>query len=109
MGEDISIFLNLDEFADEHEIAYEHDSYTIQAVVQSPTAKEMFQQSSNAQYSGYDGIVRTDVIVHCRTRDLPEVPAEGIVLRLDGVIYIVDSCVDDMGMLSISLHANERR
>jgi hypothetical protein len=47
-------------------------------------------------------------MVHCRKADLPETPVEGQVFSLDGTPFFVNSVADDMGMLSIELHAHER-
>ena len=101
------VFLGMDEFAEEHTIGYEDEEVAIPAVLQSPTAREMFL--NHAEYSRHDGVYGTEMVLHCKAEDLPEVPAEGAVLRLDGTICLVESCINDMGMLSITLHANERR
>ena len=94
------VFLNIDEFGEEHDL----NGTTCTCVVQSPTAQETFLQG--LKYREYEDIHGQVVIVHCRKDDLDEVPVEGIRFDLDGEIYLVDSCVDDMGMLSITLHGN---
>ena len=107
-GEDLAIFLNADEFAEEHTIGYiGKPGIKVMAVVQTPTNMEKFQNEQD--YAGYDGIYGTEYIVHCKKADLPEVPAEGVKLKLDGKICEVSSCADDMGMLSITMHASSRR
>ena len=97
-----SVFLNADEFAEEHEI----NGTNCNCVVQSPTAAEQFQQGE--KYDGYEGISGRIIIVHIAATDLPEVPIEGETYTLDGKIMQVDTCVEDMGMLSITLHENVR-
>ena len=91
-------FINLEEFAEEHELG----DISCPCVVQSPTARETFL--SQDKYSGHDGVRGKTVVVHVAKDSLPEVPAEGQRLDLDGEILIVASCIDDMGMLSIELH-----
>lgn len=100
---DISgVFLELDEFAEEHEL----NGTTCTCVIQSPTAQEQFQQG--LAYRGFEGISGEKIIVHVAKDSLPEVPAHGQVYSLDGELMEVDSCIDDMGMLSITLHQNVR-
>ena len=91
-------FLNMDEFAEEHDLG----GVSCPCVVQSPTARETFL--SQDKYGGYDGVHGKIVVVHVAKDSLPEVPVEGQRLDLDGEILIVSSCIDDMGMLSIELH-----
>ncbi|WP_295157143.1 hypothetical protein [Selenomonas sp. AE3005] len=101
LAEDLTnVFINADEFADEHEINGE----TILCVVQSPTEQEKFLQGLD--YRGFEGIHGQTTIVHVKKELIGEVPAEGEVMTLDGEPMVVDSCVDDMGLLSITLHFN---
>lgn len=95
-------FLNGDEFAEEHEL----NGVTCTCVVQSPTAQEQF--TSGTDYKHYEGIGGRTVIVHVAASDLPEIPIEGETYTLDGAIMEVNSCVEDLGMLSITLHENVR-
>ena len=97
-----SVFLNADEFGEEHEL----NGVICTCVVQSPTAQERFQQGLD--YQGYEGISGRIVVVHVAKDSMPEVPIHGEVYTLDGEIMEVDSCVDDMGMLSITMHQNVR-
>lgn len=95
---ELNVFLCPDEFAEEHDL----NGTTCQCVVQSPTAQQMFAQGE--KYDGYDGISGKVVIVHVATESLPEVPREGQVFSLDDDLMEVSACIDDMGMLSITLH-----
>lgn len=97
---DLDTFINMDEFADEHELNGE----TVNCVVQSPTEQEMFQQGID--YSGYEAARGRLVIVHIKREALEDVPAEGQEMTLDGEYGDVDRCVEDLGMLSIYLHFN---
>lgn len=92
---DLDTFINLDEFADEHEL----QGKTVTCVVQSPTEQEMFQHGID--YNGYEGTHGNLAVVHVKKDDFGEVPAEGQIVTLDDAIGSVRSCVDDMGMLSI--------
>lgn len=98
LEQDLDTFINIDEFAEEHDL----NGTMTHCVVQSPTARETFL--SQDRYSGYDGVHGKAVVVHVAKDSLPEVPVEGQRLDLDGEILLVASCIDDMGMLSIELH-----
>lgn len=99
LASDLDVFINPDEFGEEHEINGE----MLLCVVQSPTDKEVFL--TGGKYDGYDGIEGKQTIVHIKKETLPENPPEGGVLTLDGTEYLVNQVVEDMGMLSITLHA----
>lgn len=95
-----NVFINAEEFADEHEL----NGQTVTCVVQSPTEQEKYLQGLD--YRGFDGVRGQTTIVHVKKEIIGEVPAEGEVITLDGELMLVDSCVDDMGLLSITLHFN---
>ena len=95
-----NVFINAEEFADEHEL----NGQTVLCVVQSPTEQGMFLQGLD--YRGFDGVRGQTTIVYVKKEIIGEVPAEGEVITLDGEPMLVDSCVDDMGLLSITLHFN---
>ena len=111
---DLDVFINSDEFAEEHDL----NGMTVRAVVQSPTSQERWINGVN--YSIYDGVSGESYTVYCRKADLMDVPlsdprfaedssqllpVHGQRFDLDGVICIVDSVTDDMGILTIELHA----
>lgn len=111
---DLDVFINSAEFAEEHDL----NGMTVKAVVQSPTSQERWINGVN--YSIYDGVSGESYTVYCRKADLMDVPlsdqrfaedssqllpVHGQRFDLDGVICIVDSVTDDMGILTIELHA----
>ena len=93
-------FLNLDEFAEEHEV----NGKTVTCIVQSPTEQEMFQQG--IAYSGYEVTHGNLTILHIKKDDFGDTPAESQIVTLDGEDGEVQSCIEDMGLLSIYLHIN---
>ncbi len=95
---DWDVFINPDEFAD---IEHELNGTKCKAIVQSPTDQERF--ISDLANSQYDGIHGVETVVHVRKDALPEAPIEGQVFTLDGKIFRVNECIDDMGILSIKL------
>ena len=106
LKKDLQVFLNGDEFAENHTITSKLGAVNCPCVLQSPTAKEQFL--SGEKYDRYDGISGELYILHIAKENLPEVPSEGVYLTIDGHKMEVSSCVDDMGMLSITLQANMR-
>ena len=104
VADDIDVFLNMDEFAEEHDL---NGTVTV-AIVQSPTAKERFSGIARS-YDVYDGITGTDVVVYCKANALSEIPTEGQRFTLDSEIYLVSQCVDEMGVLSITLQGESIR
>lgn len=99
---DLHIFLNLDEFADVHNL----NGTECNAVIQAPTARESFMTSGS--HIADDGISGMSVFVHCRSEDLPELPHQGNVFMLDSEPYVVHQCVEEDGMASIELRAETR-
>ncbi len=97
-----SIFLNTKELAGEHDL----NGTTCTAIVVGKTSKGTFL--SGADYDSFDGLYGSEVIVRCCAEDLPEIPVNGQRFDLDGEIYLVDSCRNDMGMLRIVLHGEMR-
>ena len=96
--QDLDVFINPDEFAD---IEHDLNGTRCKAIIQSPTDQERF--IDGLQYSQYDGIHGVETIVHVRKDALPEAPVEGQVFMLDGKVFRVTECIDDMGILSIKL------
>lgn len=54
-----------------------------------------------------DGIYTGQVIVFIKKTDLPNTPAVGSVFRLDGEMYLVIEVSEALGILEITLEANE--
>lgn len=98
---DISnVFINMDEFADEHELNGE----TMPCVVETMTEQEMFQKG--IAYNGYEDVHGAVVTVYVEKDRFREVPTESEIITLDGRIGEVSSCADDMGVLAITIHFN---
>ncbi len=104
----LDVFLALDAFADTHKIGMENTpsgafSYrTIPCVIQSPTEQKRFQATE--KYDGFEVTHGELFILHAKKEDFGEAPVEGAAMTIDGVYCIVACSVEDMGMLSITLH-----
>ena len=95
-----AVFLNMDEFAEEHDL----NGTVCACIVESPTARERFQQGK--EYDGYGTVHGESVTVHARKSDVGEMPTEGERFDVDGKIYLAESCTEHMGMLEIRLKSN---
>ena len=63
------VFLNEDEFAEGHNL----NGTVAKAVIQSPTARESFL--SNGSHVSNDGLHGVSVFVHCKLKDILEIPS----------------------------------
>ena len=98
-----NVFLNTGEFAEEHNL----NGTVCNCILQDESVMEGL--SINQQMSqSYPGLYGSRLLANCKTADLPEVPVTDQPFRVDGRLYIVESCANDMGMLTIQLIANDR-
>ncbi len=97
--QDLSIFVNIDEFAELHEV----NGQTIPVVIDADITKKRLRYRDES----YDGVYSGQVVVYVKSADLPGVPAIGSVFRLDGKMYLVANASNEMGILEITLEANE--
>jgi hypothetical protein len=96
---DLETFFNNNEFAEIHNI----DGLDVPAIVDS----DILKIRSNNKSEQYDGVYSGVVAVFVKASDLPERPVFGQHIRLDGKLYLVKECNEDMGVLEIILEANE--
>jgi len=96
---DVNVFLNTDEFADLHDI----DGQMIKALIDS----DILNEYSNDKTEMYDGVYRGEIALYVKESDLNYRPVRGQIMRLDGNIYTVKECADDMGVFCITLEAAE--
>ena len=95
-----AVFINGLEFADEHDINGE----TVMAVVDG----DIIQERNSSSYSEYpEGVFQQQIMVFVSADDLPERPVKGELFFLDNERYIVDRCNENMGILEITIEAND--
>lgn len=99
LASDISVFFNSDEFAELHDI----DGQQVLAVVDI----DILKVRSDRRAERYDGVYKGEVTVYVKAADLPSRPVHGQHLRLDKKLYLVAECTENMGVLEITLEANE--
>lgn len=88
------VFLNVDEFADIHEINDERVACVI--------ATDMVKEAAD----GLEGVFINAKTIHLREGDI-ETPVEGATLFVDGLMHLVRSVSVEGGMLVIVAEANE--
>lgn len=95
-----AVFLNASEFAENHKI----DDTECLAVVCNNTTGKITKSLGGPRLT--DGLHGDFATVAVKKADLPRVPVQGNNLRLDGKLFKVASCTEDMGMLNILLVGN---
>lgn len=98
-----SAFLNGHEFAEEHEL---NGTENVTCILQDITVEQELS-SGNSSADRYYEVYGHRLLVNVAVSDLPEVPSYGQTFTVDGKLYLVDSVDNDMGILSITLEANE--
>lgn len=99
LGNDLKVFFNMGEFAEVHNT----DGVDLPVVVDS----DVLKTRSNDKTEQYDGVYASKIAVYVRAADLLERPVFGQEMRLDGKLYMVIECTEEMGVLEIVLGANE--
>jgi len=92
--QDIGVFLNSDEFADLHDI----DGEQIACVFDN----DIFQKGQ-----AVDGVFSNAKKLFIKASDIPDRPVSGQHIRVNGELYLVSDSTEVMGILEITLEANE--
>lgn len=95
-----AVFINPDEFA----VECNFNGVDCLAVIQDINTKEDLGIDKSGDY--YPGAYGSRKQVNIIANTLPEIPVYGQQIKLDGKFYDVESCDNDMGMLTIVLVAN---
>ena len=96
---DIGVFLNLDEFAEIHNL----NGIECPVVATDDSTRAHAKVAGGARST--DGLHGDSVRLQVRTADLPSIPVQGTNFKYDGKLYKVASCTNNMGVLNISLMA----
>ena len=98
IGEDLSIFLDLDDMATEHTICLPGDSAErkISVIVDND------QGQQNALKT--QGVYACDLLFYAKSSDLPGITANSMI-QFDGRPYQVGPCVEEDGMTQVTLQA----
>jgi len=102
-ADNANVFINGNEFAAAHNL----NGVECLAVVQDVSTAEKLSIGLSADNT-YPGLYGSRVMVNCKAADLPSNPVFGMAFELDGNLYTVEACDEDMGLLTIQLIGNER-
>ena len=90
-----NVFLNTEEFGEQHNL----NGVECLAVISGDISKKRSTLASR----NFDGLHGDFIAVTTKKASLKSLPAQGQNFKLDGKLYKVDDCTDDMGMLTILL------
>lgn len=99
---DTELFLNLDEFSDIHDI----NGKEMLVIVDNDLLKDRPRQSVEA-YHAASGVYVAEKVIFVRESDLGYTPVIDQKFYLDGNLHMVTGCNSQMGILEITLTANE--
>ena len=96
-------FLNKSEFAEKHNL----DGALCTAIIQDISVQSEVTTAvgNNPMYQGLYG---ERIQVNTSADNLPNIPVYGQIFYLDEKLYTVESCNNDMGMLTIQLVRDQR-
>ena len=100
IDEDLEIFVNLEEFGEEHEI----NGQIIPCVFQRLTKEKSGNESRN-----FDGLHGDFMTLHFRTILIDPLPHEGESIRIDGKRFTIDNVEDMIGMTRMILSSYRGR
>ena len=95
-----AVFLNPDEFGEMHDL---NGTECVCVVSNDETAKRNAGLPDGRRTP--DGLHGDYLTVCVKTSDLPHIPKMGTNFTVDGKLYKVDTCAEDMGMLTLTLGA----
>lgn len=101
LKKDLNIFINNEEFAEEHNL----NGVICKAIIEEFSALDIVSKDSDF---GYDSLYNKKIQVYCLKSDLNEIPVYGQTFEIDKVLYLVENCSEEDGILIIQLVANER-
>ena len=101
------VFINPLEFAEQHQIGVVglFDPIPVDAVVDQDVIEERKGRTST-EYA--EGVYSSQIMVFVKAADLPNQPVRGQLFRLDGERYLVDNVASNMGVLEITIEANDQ-
>lgn len=99
---DIGTFLNPEEFGEMHDV----NGTGMLVVIDNDLLKDRPRQPAEAYYAT-SGVYVAEKVIFIRESDLGYTPVIGQRLTLDGHLYLVADCNSQMGVLEITLAANE--
>jgi hypothetical protein len=101
LNNDLQTFLNVDEFAEYHDI----DGQEVLAIIESDQLNERPRHPAEL-YRLTDGIYQSSITIYVKSTDYDK-PVVGQRIYVDGEDYYVVSVAEENGLLKINATANE--
>lgn len=95
-----SVFINQDEFADEHVL----NGQTVVCVIDEDLTTNVSDTVANPLYGVFINMIK----IYVSPDDLDPAPVNGEILDVDGNMYIVRKVAFEQGVLVITAEANEQ-
>lgn len=96
-----SVFFNANEFCEEHTIVF--DGETMKLLVQVDNYELIERKNLQKEYT--DGVYNKEFVIYVKASEFGKMPKVGSELKLDKTKYIVQECLEEMGVYSITLEA----
>ncbi|WP_409176656.1 hypothetical protein [Brevibacillus fortis] len=103
VAQDIAVFMNPDEFGELHNV----DGRELLIVFDKDATTGRQRKGSTDYYSMSEGIYTGTIKVYAYASDFPVVPMADSHMRIDGELYRVVDCDNQMGVLVIDLEGNQ--
>lgn len=100
--EDLDVFFDEDGFAEQHEINGE----SIWCILEGLTTKEQLTKIGRNAVD-FEGINAITTILHCKASEIPEIPAKGNIITVNGEVFIVRECTNEAGLLTLTLGVDQ--
>lgn len=102
LNKDAAVFVNIDELGELHDV----DGNNIVIVIDEDVLHGRPRQPMEL-YNTVSGVFIQDKTIYAKSSDFTYRPVVGQHLTLDGDLYIVSTCHENMGILTIVLGANQ--
>ncbi|WP_409174812.1 hypothetical protein [Brevibacillus fortis] len=100
---DLTVFINPNEFGDFHNV----DGRRLLIVISKDATTGRQRKNSSDHYSMSEGIHTGTIKVYANASDFPDIPAADSFMEIDGELYRVVDCDNQMGVLVIDLEGNQ--
>ncbi|GIO09665.1 hypothetical protein J31TS6_56930 [Brevibacillus reuszeri] len=100
---DLSVFFNIDEFGEIHNI----DGRDLLVVIDKDVSAGRKRKGLSDYYSMSEGLHISKIMLYARVSDFPVVPTADSQMKIDEEYYRVVDCDKQMGVLEIELEGNQ--
>ncbi|MGF9907272.1 hypothetical protein [Brevibacillus porteri] len=103
VASDLAVFINPNEFGEFHNV----DGRQLLIVISKDATTGRQRKGTTGYYSMTEGIHVSTFKVYAFASDFPDIPVADSHVRIDGELYRVVDCDNQMGVLEIELEGNQ--